>query len=91
MEGGGIIFMKIVDYEKGNLKYTEMLALYTFEDILKYAKENNNFVGDDFSVCVQLWLQNKISGDFYNVCSHVSKSSLPTIAAFTALSKPTNE
>lgn len=91
MEGDGIIFMKIVDYEIDNIKYTEMLALYTSEDILKYAKENNNFVGDDFSVCVQLWLQNKISGDFYNVCSHASKSSLPTIAAFTTLSKSTND
>lgn len=47
MDGDGIIFMKIVDYEIDNTKYSEMLALYTSEDILKYAKENNNFVGDE--------------------------------------------
>lgn len=79
--------MKIVDYKIEDMEYSEMLALYTFDDVMKYTKENAEFTSDDYSVCLQLWLQKKISGDFYNVCAHVSRSSMPTIAAFTTLSR----
>ena len=79
--------MKIVDYKIKDMEYPEMLALFTLDDVMKYAKENAEFVSDDYAVCLQIWLQKKISGDFMNTCAHVSKSYMPHIAAFTAIGR----
>lgn len=79
--------MKIVDYKIKDMEYPEMLALFTLDDVMKYAKENAEFVSDDYALCLQIWLQKKISGDFMNTCAHVSKSYMPHIAAYTAIGR----
>ena len=40
--------MKIVNFKPNNLEYKSMLALYTEEDLMKYAELYNVFVSNDF-------------------------------------------